>query len=70
MIIYYLTHIAHPPVLPNLQCMPNRGVTRLEDVECEGCNIYFSRDANGWKTQNTQVFLIWGDSNDSRLESY
>jgi len=55
MVLYYLTHVASPPVLPNLQCIPNRGVTRLEDVECEGCNIYFSRDADGWKTHNTEV---------------
>jgi hypothetical protein len=55
MILYFLTHIVEPPVLPNLQCLPaSKGVVRLEDIECEGCNIYFS-DGNGWKSQNTQV---------------
>jgi terminal uridylyltransferase len=53
MILYYLTHIVTPPVLPNLQTLPNRGVLSLEDLECEGCNIYFSRDANGgWVSLN------------------
>ena len=56
MIIYYLTHVVSPPVLPNLQCIPDRGVTRLEDLECEGCNIYFSKDGNRWKTKNFDVF--------------
>ena len=69
MILYYLTHIASPPVLPNLQALPMKGGMRLEDVECEGCNIYFSKDAGGWKTQNTEVWypflafmgrLMWG----------
>jgi terminal uridylyltransferase len=58
MILYFLTHIVKPALLPNLQCIPNRGVTRLEDLECEGCNIYFSKDGNGWKTQNTEVSLV------------
>jgi hypothetical protein len=56
MILYFLTHVAEPPVLPNLQTIPNRGVTKFEDVECEGCNIYFSPDGNGWKSQNTEVY--------------
>jgi terminal uridylyltransferase len=56
LVIYYLTHVAQPPVLPNLQGLPARGVTRLEDVECEGCNIAFSRDGNGWQTNNREVF--------------
>ena len=55
MILYYLTHVASPAVLPNLQGLPMRGGMRLEDVECEGCNIYFSKDGGGWKTQNTEV---------------
>jgi terminal uridylyltransferase len=52
MILYYLTHVVSPPVLPNLQTIPNRGALSLEDLECEGCNIYFSRDANGWTSMN------------------
>lgn len=55
MILYYLTHIASPPVLPNLQTLPPRGVTRLEDLECDGCNVYFSKDGNGWKSRNVEV---------------
>src|SRR5271168_931131 len=55
MILYYLTHVASPAVLPNIQGLPMRGGMRLEDVECEGCNIYFSKDGGGWKTQNTEV---------------
>ena len=58
MILYYLTHVTQPPVLPNLQCIPNRGVTTLEEIECEGCNIYFSRDGNGWKSHNIEVSFI------------
>jgi hypothetical protein len=57
MILYYLTHIVQPPVLPNLQNIPARGVTKLEEVECEGCNISFSKDANGWKTRNIEVYI-------------
>lgn len=55
MILYYLTHVASPAVLPNLQGLPMKGGMRLEDVECDGCNIYFSKDGGGWKTQNTEV---------------
>jgi len=54
MILHYFINIAQPPILPNLQCMPHHGFARLEDLECEGCNIYFSPDGNGWKSLNTQ----------------
>jgi Ni,Fe-hydrogenase I small subunit len=56
MVIYFLTNVVQPPVLPNLQCLPRSGVVRIEDIECEGCNISFS-DGNGWKSENTQVPL-------------
>ena len=64
MILYYLTHVVEPPVLPNLQCLPttkNGGVVRFEEIECDGHNIYFS-DGNGWKSRNTQVSLHAGNA--------
>lgn len=69
MILYYLTHVVQPSVLPNLQCLPMRGVARLDEVECEGCNIYFSKDASGWKTQNIDVISIWNWANGSLWEN-
>ena len=60
MILYFLTHIVQPPVLPNLQCLPKKGVMKFEDVECDGCNIYFSPDGNGWKSRNIEVHLYPG----------
>jgi len=35
-----------------------KGGMRLEDIECEGCNVYFSKDGGGWETQNIEVFPI------------
>jgi terminal uridylyltransferase len=54
MIIYFLTNVVQPAVLPNLQCLPRQGKVRIEEVECEGCDISFS-DGRGWKSENTQV---------------
>jgi terminal uridylyltransferase len=53
MLLHYLINIATPPVLPNLQTTPNSGYATLEDLECEGCNIYFSTGTN-WKSMNMQ----------------
>jgi len=56
MIIFYLTHVVSPAILPNLQTLPpkNGEIHRLEDVECDGCDIYFS-NGEGWHSQNTEV---------------
>ena len=54
MIIFFLTNVVRPAVLPNLQCLPRQGRVRIEDIECEGCNISFS-DGMGWKSDNKQA---------------
>jgi DNA polymerase sigma len=56
MIIFFLVHVVSPAVLPNLQTrQPRKGeVRRLDEVECEGCDIYFS-DGEGWMSHNTEV---------------
>ncbi|PWN21173.1 hypothetical protein BCV69DRAFT_282664 [Microstroma glucosiphilum] len=58
LVLFYLTHVKRPAVLPNLQRIPPTRPLAPEEVELNGHNIYFYDDMatlrKDWQSQNTE----------------
>ncbi|PWN43078.1 PAP/OAS1 substrate-binding domain-containing protein, partial [Ceraceosorus guamensis] len=58
LVLFFLTHVKRPSVLPNLQRIPPPRVLTQEEIELNGHNIYFYDDVatlrQEWASQNTE----------------
>lgn len=58
MVLFFLTHVKKPAVLPNLQRVPPTRPMKPEEMELNGNNIYFYDDVaalrKSWSSQNTE----------------
>ncbi|TIA74594.1 hypothetical protein E3P91_00882 [Wallemia ichthyophaga] len=65
LVIFFLTHVKQPPVLPNLQRIPPIRPVSPESASYDGRNIYFFDDVallrQEWSSANTQSVgeLLW-----------
>ncbi len=57
LVLYFLTHVKKPAVLPNLQRLPPTRPMKPDEMELNGNNIYFYDDVatlrKEWSSQNT-----------------
>lgn len=58
MVLFFLTHVKKPAVLPNLQRIPPTRTMKPDEMELNGNDIYFYDDVAAlrkeWSSQNTQ----------------